>query len=803
LNAFSNELRLLWTLLLNGGVFAAAYCLARRRGTGGVVAAICDAFGLYFLTQYAAVALPGILGVFNAWTMSLVAALAAAAMWIAAHRGTGGPPMSSPRGGGSSGSLALFGLVARLRDRHPEVLRRILPRTRRAHRSFGVPQDDDGPLYQAEKGSKTTTFSKSPGAMNRAQATRGAGQIPITARSISWTLDHLALLFCALFAAGYLAAHAWSQRLIPPIATDSLVYHLPTAVQWMQTHRLGIYPTWYWNPAASWSPGTGSIFMAWWMAPAGNDVFVRYVQLPPLLFIFFLVVRCCRLMDCSRAVSGLVAIGATLSRPLFSEAIFPKDDLYVTAFVAAAVLALSGESIGDLANRATGGPTLDLQSGHGRAAHATINPLRVGVALGLVLASKYTVLLVCPIFLFLIDSPFRARWGWRQWSIAAAIISLLAGPWYLRNLILTRNPLYPVDIHLPGLTLPGLFTTERDQQLRTAGGVWHMLADTYHSLPKALIVLLMAGIGAACILRPRAILRQPLPRACVIGTIFTLILFLITSPHHEVRYLFPLIVLLFAATGLALGAVARFSRGYFSIAAAIVIAAASTITSFDRDLIGAVATRAGIAIIIAAAGVALVLLQTRLLRLSRTRLAMCAVCAAVAFLLAVYVQWRAYVEGYRDSRMLAWSQPNGYPRQAGIWKWVDENTPSDATIAYANTFFVYPYYGFDLSRRVGYAPVRKGLHDFLHFPRMGQRVPGDLLVRRMTEVMNADADADTWLQNLRAMKAGYLVVMKHDPDNPDLSADPPELKMAQSRPEMFVPVKEDEAGVVFRVVAGH
>ena len=144
---------------------------------------------------------------------------------------------------------------------------------------------------------------------------------------------------------------------IPPVATDALVYHLPTAVQWIQTGRLGIYPTWYWNPAASYSPGTGSIFMAWWMAPAGNDVFVRFVQLPPLMFVFFLVVRMSRLLGATRATAGLIAVAATLSRPLFSEAVFQKDDLFVAAFIAAAVLSLAEMAIG------TGGAASSAASG--------------------------------------------------------------------------------------------------------------------------------------------------------------------------------------------------------------------------------------------------------------------------------------------------------------------------------------------------------------------------------------------------------------------------------------------------------
>jgi FtsH-binding integral membrane protein len=390
----------------------------------------------------------------------------------------------------------------------------------------------------------------------------------------------------------------------------------------------------------------------------------------------------------------------------------------------------------------------------------------------------------------------------RRWTIAVGSVLVLALPWYLRNFLRTGNPLYPVDVHLPGLVLKGLFTTERDQQLQSAGGVWHMLSDTYHSLPTAMIGLLLAGWMAACFVNLRAIVRDALPRACAIGSAVTMILFFKLSPHHEVRYLFPLIVLLFASVGIALAALGNFVRPFGSRIAlvfAIGVAAVSVATSFSAELKSSIASLAGEGLLISAIGLGLILFQTRVLRLAAGRLALLGGCALLLFAVAVYVEWRAYVNDYREARQLAWSLPNGYPHQAEIWKWVDDNVPADGTVAYANTFFVYPYYGFDLCRHLEYAPVRKGLHDFSNFPRLGERVPGDLIVRRMTEVMNTDPDRDTWLENLRAMKAEYLVVMKSDPENPDLSANPPELRFARSEPGIFVPVEENEAGVIFRV----
>ncbi|HZK80557.1 MAG TPA: hypothetical protein VFC46_05800, partial [Humisphaera sp.] len=61
MSAYSDELRLALVVVLNAGVLTAAYRFIRSRSNHGVVQAMCDALLLYFLIQYAAVALPGTL----------------------------------------------------------------------------------------------------------------------------------------------------------------------------------------------------------------------------------------------------------------------------------------------------------------------------------------------------------------------------------------------------------------------------------------------------------------------------------------------------------------------------------------------------------------------------------------------------------------------------------------------------------------------------------------------------------------------------------------------------------------------
>jgi hypothetical protein len=608
------------------------------------------------------------------------------------------------------------------------------------------------------------------------------GRPPAWRRLPAW----LPLAAGGTFVAAYVGAHVYAQRFAPPLSTDALVYHLPTAVQWIQTGELGLFPTWYWNPAATYSPATTSTFMAWLMLPSGDDVFVRFVQVPPLLWIYCLAARLCRLLGCGRGVAALIGVAAATARPFFSEATFPKDDLFVTAFFGAAVLSLAAENLRD-----------------------RLGPWRVGLAFGMVLACKYTVLLACPLFLFMVDAPFRARWRLKHWLTALGTGAVLFAPWYVRNVVLTGNPLYPVDVKPFGVTIfQGMFGTERDRQLRTAGGVWRMLAATYHSLPAPLLAILAAGwvAGLAGAARARGdsrwrLSRNPLLRASLLGTVATFGVFIVTSPHHEVRYMFPVFLVLFGAAGFAIERWVKPDRGRVAVAAAVAVV--SVATGFDWALAGYVGGLLIAALVLTALGVAAAAAAGMWrARLDATRVAAGGLAALVVGGMLVFVFWQAYVRQYHlndpaqpaDAGIPhAWALQ--YPDQAPLWTFVRASLPGDARIAVANTYFVYPFYDAEYRRRVVHAPVRRGVDDFLAFPRLGDTVPGDLIVQRMTDVMNADADRATWLENLRRSGAKYLVIARfeHEPD-------PPEARFVAEEPGRFEKLFDDPvAGAVYRI----
>lgn len=589
------------------------------------------------------------------------------------------------------------------------------------------------------------------------------------------SLDRTLAIAAGLFAAGYLLAYLWDQRWMPPMATDSLVYQLSTSVLWLRRGSLAIFPTWYWNPANSYAPQASTSAFVWLLAPMNSDVLARYAQAPALLWLFLLCYRIGSELwhglpsvphgrDARATIAAWVAAAAVLSRPLFSEALFAKDDLFVTAFAASVILSCSQSNLRD-----------------------RLGPWRVGVALGMTLASKYTILLVCPIFLFMLDAPTRAGWRKKQFAIALVAATALSAPWYLRNLLLTGNPLFPADVRLLGFRLfTGLFGTERDLQLRTTHGIREMLTATYHSMPVALLApLALLWIGS-CAAAGSSVFRDPLRRTCLLGSVLVLLLFIIASPHHEVRYLFPLILIWFAC---AVPAISRWLPTYtLQISAAILLAAISTATTFISALLGSIAAQSLTALLFAAAGIGLILLLAGLPQLRRPALLI----AIIAGGLSIYVYWHAFLGLYRAGCITRWAL--GYPDEAPVWQFVRDELPPDANLAFANTQFTYPLYGFDYQRDVAYAPTHQGLHSFEDFPRMGDDVPGDLIVQTMTRIMLEHPDRQTWLENLQAMHARYLLVFQHG-----LTDDPPELRFARSDPDRFIPRFSDSAAIVFEI----
>jgi hypothetical protein len=240
------------------------------------------------------------------------------------------------------------------------------------------------------------------------------------------------------------------------------------------------------------------------------------------------------------------------------------------------------------------------------------------------------------------------------------------------------------------------------------------------------------------------------------------------------------------------------------VAAAVVFAGMSVATSFasEYELLIGIAIFAVCAAVLAGVGVAIASGLSFLARRApstapKVLLGLGAI-VALGATMELYVDWSAYVGAYHEGGdsheggEIFWK--SGWAEHAESWRYVRTETPSDATIAFANTAYVYPLYGFHCTHRVVYAPVRPGIAKFADVPRLGETVPGDLILDAMTAAQNADADRATWVTNLGRLGVDFVVIYKDD-----RSKDPPELRFVAELPDKFHRAFEDEHAIIYRI----
>ena len=466
-------------------------------------------------------------------------------------------------------------------------------------------------------------------------------------------------------------------------------------------------------------------------------------------------------MGATLFTAAILAVGAVVARPFISQTVLAKDDVPLAAVFIASVAALSRKRLGD-----------------------ALGPWRVGAAVGLFFATKYTAMLNAPVLLLAIDAPWRAGWRWKRYLIAIGMIALLAGPWFVRNWVLTGNPIYPTGVSLPGVQIfRGGLQMLHSTRLGYSLGVWETITGSYYSPGPLLAILsVLLWIGAVVAARTQLI-SSPLKRACLIGPAVVIALFIFRSPYGEVRLITPTFALFFPIIALlpwnwvfatAIACVAYFNGFEFNRLRELWAANAVFLGIFVAIWLcwrfGSKATRGGLVGLI-----------------------------AIALGGWIYVGWNSYLNLCEQVAPGFWQDSSVYGSYARAWSFIRDHTPQGSTIAYDNFFMVYPLYGADLSRHVVYVPSRPGVHEVNDLPFMGPII-GEQVPVEVVRVMNEHADASTWMHNLVESGAQYLLVGKEDLTMPRLRVHPPELDFIAAAPKHFQTMLSNDAVDVYAVL---
>lgn len=275
---------------------------------------------------------------------------------------------------------------------------------------------------------------REPAGMRPAPTLPGPGSL---ASRIESTLLFAASAGLALVYAGV----AWRLRVEPPgLGPDDLSYHLTAVAVWQRFEDLRMIKFAVGDWSTSFYPVLPELSAWTLLAPFGDsDVLARWSQLPFALFSLVAVAAISRRLGLSRRSTAFAVIFYGSLRRVLALSFTASND-HVAAFFTLAAL--------DAALAAGRHPR------PGRFA-------ATGLALGLLIASKYLGLYNAVTVLVVLAVSFAARpgnWNFERSAVAlpglagllAALMLFAGGYTYLRNAVTAGNPVYPAPVYLFG-----------------------------------------------------------------------------------------------------------------------------------------------------------------------------------------------------------------------------------------------------------------------------------------------------------------------------------------------------------------
>ena len=220
-----------------------------------------------------------------------------------------------------------------------------------------------------------------------------------------------------------------------PVDWDAATYHLYLPARWLQEGRLFHMPTPFGDNAAAFAPQNGALYFAWQMALTGRDAVVNISQLLCLAFLGLALYRACRLLGTDRGPAALAALTLPWLAPVRRWTYSANVDVFMVAFAFGALYwAL-------LYRRKPERPTA----------------VAAGLAAGLAAGTKTLGLPLAAVqALPLAWTAVRSR---RLADLGAFLGCALIGGgwWYLFNFWRYANPLFPVEVSLGPVKLPGAY----------------------------------------------------------------------------------------------------------------------------------------------------------------------------------------------------------------------------------------------------------------------------------------------------------------------------------------------------------
>ena len=530
---------------------------------------------------------------------------------------------------------------------------------------------------------------------------------------------------------------------------DDLTYHATLPAQWLLDGRIGLIPFTY----QTYYPCNTEIMSLWFMESLGSDT---YASLAVLYWSALLTVA---LIAIGRAQGGR-ALGYA------AAALF-----WASGTVFAATLSFSGQSLAGPAMVLAAAAILLPSASAASASGALIDLALAGAALGFATGSRITFATAVPVAfaywaLCIRESPLR-RWLPLGLAVFALAVASTGAYSYVRNLLLTGNPVYPAEI--AGFQGPFDHASQARTQLFSwlvaqpiDPSRWALTLQASLAWPLSLGLVAVAGYGVAV---ARGFRGHRSALGC--HTIFLGALGLIqiiqfpfqpfsatyNRPHADFIPMFQYVMLAFAIGVLLFAMILdERTRTWIRIPASL-LATAGLIHGLVsvQQCLGKAAADARVHLVGAALGGALaaglaIWGWSPRVRLRHGVIASTVVVATLTLCAPVKQRWS-------DENLYRWS-----PELGGVLRVLDGVPSGSRTALFMAEPFTYTWFYPLFGRRFQLTPVplaRDGRpHDLLH--RGTERDPWWGEWQRLS----APLDGEAFMANLRAARVDYVLVTR-------------------------------------------
>ncbi len=514
---------------------------------------------------------------------------------------------------------------------------------------------------------------------------------------------------------------------LPPLSYDVLTYHLYIPARWIQENAFIHVPTVFSDNSAAFSPKNWYLLAVAWLNFLPGDSVMEVVT---MVFLFFTAAAVGGLIkECGGSRKAVwTGIGFTMLCPvIFEYSLYAQPDVACSGLLVAGLYWL-------------------IRAWNGKNESAVMGALCLGLAVGMKTAMVPFVVL--PGILLFFGELRLKRWI----SAGLVVILFLAGGgiWYLGNLVLYGNPLFPAAVEIGGITLfAGAYNSSAVyKSLFHARSVTDLIKTIYTVYGPVLTAILAAGILSW----PLAVWKMPSRRKVpiLIGShcFVWLLIYLVVIPHNmQTRFLFP--CLLTAIAGLVI-VVSQLKFVVLKFVGILLALSYITNAVYRQKLYsGGISVYTFEVVLIICL---VVFLLSYLMRKNLFGWQRLVVCVAVAWLTAAVFTGTDAVS--REKRGSFYRRLTGF-NASGIF-----NQPHSVTVAYSGFNRPYILMGPDFMKRVVYCNVQgKQTDGFYQFWRKAPK----LYSTYKPNIYRNNPEYRKWLANLKNQNIQYLVLSQMAP----------------------------------------